>query len=322
MLRLLALCALALAEAPKRRRKLRAPRAAPEEQPAPRFVNIYEEELQRREQAAELGPPLPLHGLGSLAQPVRRSRPGAVLGEDSFLVLAPRDGAAQSALAGGIAPEQTPSSRMGTWLEAHAAEEAPPLGLNLTLVRRDAAAPGVWSPLPCVNSETAYLQRRVFATNRQFNVPFQPRGPKRNRAGPVQANARCVRSCGAGVFDDAFTQETLLRSMEHIAPVLFSRGPNVDAAKKITAKEAYSPEHNSPEANVVALLVQPVISLLASSLDLDESLLELSVARVDFGLLSDAEARGECELHSDFHSSHGECATVRHHVVLSSDADS
>ena len=137
--------------------------------------------------------------------------------------------------------------------------------------------------------------------------PFQPRGPKRNRAGPVQANARCVRSCGAGVFDDAFTQETLLRSMEHIAPVLFSRGPNVDAAKKITAKEAYSPEHNSPEANVVALLVQPVISLLASSLDLDESLLELSVARVDFGLLSDAEARGECELHSDFHSSHGEC---------------
>ena len=246
-----------------------------------------------------------VHGLDGVRASLLKtdSVSSAVLGVDSFLCFVPTDAATEArVLARNFSLEQP--VKLGVW------EEATPLvpdgsgaaltGLlaaadgsgsgQLRLVRRDAAAGGVWHTQECINDQASFLRQRMFVTNGMFDRTFAPRGQ-----GAAEKNTRCHRGCGFGVFDDTIPSATMSDVMAVVranAAAMKQKPPST-----VSRKEAYAP--SGPEQTLVALLSEPVIALLAEKAGIVPAELELTNARVDLGL----RASGHCEMHSDFHSS-------------------
>ena len=181
---------------------------------------------------------------------------------------------------------------LGTWHAATPDTDAAAVALakQLTLVRVDALAAGIWQPRACVNAAESYFRKRMFITNGQHQKSFVARGPNSQ-----EAQARCVRDCGFGVFDTSLP-EVVTRD---VMAILGASAAAIRAQKPrtVSSVEAYSPD--TLDATIVALLSQPVVALLAEKTHIDPAALEVSTARLDLGL----RANGICEMHSDFHSS-------------------
>ena len=181
---------------------------------------------------------------------------------------------------------------LGTWHTATPDSDAAAVALakQLTLVRKDAVAAGIWQPQTCVNAAQGYFRKRMFVTNGQHQKSFIARGPS-----SVEAQARCVRDCGFGVFDTSLPEVVTRDVMALLganSAALRARAPGT-----VSSAEVYSPK--TLDGTIAALLSLPVVALLAEKTNIDPAALEVSVARLDMGL----RASSMCEMHSDFHSS-------------------
>ena len=94
-----------------------------------------------------------------------------------------------------------------------------------------------------------------------------------------ETQARCVRDCGFGVFDDTLP-EGITRDVMGVL------GANI-AAMRAGCKDCPFVGHCSPtdvDSTIAAPLSGSVLALLAKKTNIDPATLEVSTARLDLGL--------------------------------------